>query len=112
VAKTVKQPKGNRSSRGTWKVFNAGTTLMGGILARQVASTTWRVTTGRKPPTETQHPDLRAVEALTWAAITGASVELTKVFINRKAVSYWMRSTGNLPPGLKPIDRVEGAAKM
>ena len=33
--------------------------------------------------------------------LAGASAGLIKVVLNRQAVNYWVRSTGDLPPGVK-----------
>lgn len=98
---TVIRTKSRRSSRGTWKLFNTGATVLGGVVARQASTAAWRAATGRKPPTATEHPDISTAEALSWAALAGATVELTRVVINRRAVDYWLRSTGSLPPGIK-----------
>lgn len=103
--KKQKQPK--QSGKGTWKLFDRGATVASALLARQAATITWRVATNKKPPTATQHPDVRTIEALTWAAFAGATVELTRVIINRKTVDYWVRSTGKLPPGLKSLEDMD-----
>lgn len=102
--KKQKQPK--QSGKGSWKLFDRGATVAGAMLARQAATITWRVATNKKPPAATQHPDVKPAEALAWAAFAGATVELTRVIVNRKAVDYWVKSTGNLPPGLKSLDEM------
>ena len=95
--------KPSRSSRSTWKLLDRGTTIAGGLLARQVSSLTWRAATGRKPPTAGRHPEVDAREAVAWAVVGGALVEVTRLGIRRWAADYWVRSTGDLPPGMKPL---------
>lgn len=99
-AKDGKKKRG--SHKRTWKLFDKGATVLAGALATQISGLTWRAATGKRPPTSPAHPEIRLAEAVTWAALAGATVELTKIVINRKAVDYWVRSTGELPPGLKP----------
>ncbi|MDN5854885.1 MAG: DUF4235 domain-containing protein [Actinomycetia bacterium] len=89
----------------TWKLFDKGSTVLAGVVASQVSGITWRAATGKKPPTSPRDPQVRLAEAVTWAALAGATIELSKIIISRKAVDYWMRSTGELPPGVKPDKR-------
>ncbi|KHL17278.1 UNVERIFIED_CONTAM: hypothetical protein LK11_12750 [Mumia flava] len=78
-------------------------TLLSAMAAAQAASLVWRAATGRKPPTveESHRPDISTREAVTWAVLAGAAAGLIKVVVHRQAVSYWVRSTGELPPGMK-----------
>ena len=95
--------KPSRSSRSTWKLMDRGTTIGGALLARQVSSAAWRAATGRKPPVTGRHPEVDAREAVAWAVVGGALVELTKLGLRRWATTYWVKSTGDLPPGMKPL---------
>ena len=105
MAKKAKKSKA--SSKGTWKLLDRGSTLIAGIVAHKVSALVWRATTGKKPPTTTRHPELRAREAVTWAVFGGVGAELTKVLVRRQAASYWVKSTGSLPPGMKPLKDVK-----
>lgn len=101
--------KQKQSGKGTWKLLDRGAKLAAAIVAGRVSAITWRAATGKQPPTATQHPDLKTAEAVIWAALAGATVELSKVIINRKAVSYWVKSTGQLPPGMKSLEEMQKA---
>lgn len=105
--------KASRSSRGTWRLMDRTTTVAGGLLARQVSSAAWRAATGRKPPTSGRHPEVDTREAVAWAVVGGALVELVKLLVRRAAAGYWVRSTGDLPPGMKPLKgaRARAAAR-
>lgn len=93
--------KKSKPHKRTWKLFDKGSTVLAGAVAAQASGLTWRAATGRRPPTSPTHPEIRLAEAVTWAVLAGATLELTKIVINRKAVDYWVRSTGELPPGIK-----------
>jgi hypothetical protein len=41
--------------------------------------------------------------------VGGAIVELTKALVHRSAATYWVKSTGQLPPGMKALKTVEPA---
>ena len=41
--------------------------------------------------------------------VGGAIVELTKALVHRSAATYWVKSTGQLPPGMKSLKTVEPA---
>lgn len=102
-AGSAAKSKSKSSAKGTWKLMDRGATLVAGIAARKVLAMVWRAATGKKPPTATRHPELRAREAVTWAVFGGVGSELTKVLVRRQAAIYWVKSTGNLPPGMKPL---------
>ncbi len=78
--------------------------LVSGVGAARLSSkalgTGWQAATGRKPPANPADPDVDMWEAVTWAAVTGASVALVKMFAQRRAASYYVKSTGALPPQL------------
>lgn len=95
--------RSSRSSRGTWKVLDRTSTIASALLARQVSAIAWRAATGRKPPTAGRHPEVETREAVAWAVMGGALVELVRLLVRRGAAGYWVRSTGDLPPGMKPL---------
>jgi hypothetical protein len=97
------QRKPSRSSRSTWRLMDRLSTVAAGLLAREVSSLTWRAATGRKPPTSGRHPEVETREAVAWAVVGGALVEVVKLLVRRYAAGYWVRSTGDLPPGMKPL---------
>ncbi len=107
----VKSPKGARGGKGVWKLMDRGATIGAGLLARKVSALTWQTATRRKPPADTNNPDNDVREVVAWAVVGGAIVELTKVLVHRSAATYWLRSTGQLPPGMKSLKPVEPGAE-
>lgn len=103
----VATPKGIPGGKRVWKLMDRGATIGAGILARRLSVLTWQAAARRKPPADTTHPDNDVREVVLWAVVGGAVVELTKALVHRGAATYWVKSTGELPPGmksLKPID--------
>lgn len=103
----VKTPKGVPGGKRVWKLMDRGATIGAGVLARQVSELTWQAATRRKPPADSNNPDHDIREVVIWAVVGGAIVELTKVMMHRGAATYWMKSTGQLPPGMKSLKTVE-----
>ncbi len=99
----TKTPKGVPGGKGAWKLMDRGATIGAGLLARKVSSLTWQTATRRKPPASGNHPETDVREVIAWAVVGGAIVELVKVLVHRGAASYWVRSTGELPPGMKSL---------
>lgn len=105
----VKSPKGMPGGKRTWKLMDRGATIGAGLLARKVSSLTWQTATRRRPPTDTRHPDNDVREVVLWAVVGGAIVELTKALVHRGAATYWVKSTGQLPPGMKSLKTLDPA---
>jgi len=103
----VKTPKGVPGGKRVWKLMDRGATIGAGIAARQASALTWQAATRRKPPADTNNPDHDVREVIAWAVLGGAIVELTKVMIHRGAATYWLKSTGQLPPGMTSLKPVE-----
>lgn len=104
AATSTEEVKVARSgSRGAWKALDAGSGLLAAALAPRVSTLAWRAVTGRKPPTNTRNPELSTKEAVAWAAIGGASVQVVRTLVRRGAANYWVKSTGGLPPGMKSL---------
>lgn len=108
---TAPPAKPKTGGRGVWKVMDRGSTIAAGLLAHRVSATAWRAATGRKPPTNGRHPDVGTGEAVAWAVVGGALVELVKIVVRRGTSTYWVKSTGNLPPGMKPLTTRTSANK-
>lgn len=84
----------------TWKVMGTVTGLAAGMAATKALNATWRTATGREPPHKPDSPEIAAREALVWAAISGMALQVTKTYVARRLAHYWIRSTGELPPGM------------
>ncbi|OUZ08399.1 hypothetical protein BHE97_14170 [Aeromicrobium sp. PE09-221] len=85
--------------------MDAGATMVGAVLAPRVSNAAWRAVTGRKPPSSSRHPELSTAEAIAWAAIGGAVIQIVRTVVRRGVATYWVKSTGDLPPGMKHLDR-------
>jgi len=97
------KPTTSKRGKRLWKVYSKGSTILSGVIALRLTETTWRLAARRKSPNDPEHPEVRTGEAIAWALFAGVTAELTKVVIGRKVAQYWVKSTGNLPPGMDPI---------
>lgn len=108
--KAAATPTKKAPGRGTWKVMDRGSSVAAGLLATRAAAITWRAVTGKKPPTSGRHPEVSTREAVAWAMLGGGLIELVKVGVRRGTANYWVKSTGQLPPGMKPLVSTGGGA--
>lgn len=100
--------KGKRS----WKLLGTGSALVAGIAATKALDATWRTATGHGPPTKAESPDIADREALIWAAVSGMAIGLAKTYATRRAASYWVKSTGELPPGMDEATAADAKSKL
>lgn len=101
--KDVAAPKAKPSGKRTWKLMDRGATVVGGMLATRATAVAWRGLSGKQPPNSGRHPEVSTREAVLWAIVGGGLTELVKTGIRRGTATYWVRSTGDLPPGMKPL---------
>jgi hypothetical protein len=94
--KKKKKSKGKRA----WKVLGSTSALIAGLATTRALDATWRTATGRKPPTKPESPEIAGREALLWAGISGMAIGVAKTYATRRAAQYWVKSTGELPPGM------------
>jgi len=97
------EPKATAGSKQVWRLMDRGSSLAAGVLARQASEFTWKVATGKKPPSDDKkslEADLR--EIAVWAFVGGGLTELVRVLVKRSTATYWVKSTGHPPPGMKP----------
>ena len=91
------------SSSRLYTVMGLVATLGATILARKMMTATWKVSTGKQPPSNPEHPDVSMGEAVAWAVSSGVAVGLARMLAGRKAADYYRRSTGHLPPNLEDV---------
>lgn len=103
VEEAAVTPRTKAPGRGTWRVMDKGSSVLAGLLAQRASSLAWRTVTGKRPPTSGRHPEVSTREAVAWAMVGGGIIELVKVGVRRSTATYWVRSTGQLPPGMKPL---------
>ena len=84
-----------------WSVFSLATALGSAAAARKAIDKSWQISTGKKPPENPADPDIDIWEAVAWAAVIGAAVSLARMYAQRRAASYYVKSTGTLPPPLR-----------
>jgi hypothetical protein len=97
------KPKSTPGSKQAWKLMDMGSTVAATAASREVPALAWRVATGRKPPVAAKNPDAPMREIVLWSFIGGGLAELTRVLIKRSTAAYWVKSTGHLPPDMKPL---------
>jgi hypothetical protein len=84
-----------------WTVFSLVSALAAAAAARKGLNTSWKVATGKKPPENPADPDVDIWEAVAWATVSGVAIGVARMLAQRKAASYYARSTGHLPPGVQ-----------
>jgi hypothetical protein len=104
LAEAASTPRTKAPGKGAWRLMDKGSSVVAGLLAQRVSVAAWRTVTGRRPPSSARHPDVGTREAVAWAVIGGAMIELVKVAVRRSTATYWVKSTGQLPPGMKPLE--------
>jgi hypothetical protein len=95
-----KKAKEKSHGKSTWKLIGTASGLIAGIATTKALDATWRTATGRKPPTRPDNPEIASREALLWAAISGMAMTVAKTYATRRAAIYWVKSFGELPPGM------------
>lgn len=83
-----------------WTVFSLAAALGAAGVARKGLDKGWQAATGRKPPQNPADPDVQIWEAVAWSAATGAFVALARMYAQRRAAQYYVKSTGHLPQQL------------
>lgn len=91
--------KGSTGAK-VWSAMSLASALGAAALARKALDKGWQLSTGRKPPANPADPDVAVWEAVAWSIVTGASVALARMFAQRRAANYYVKSAGELPPQL------------
>ena len=84
-----------------WTVFSLVSALGAAAVAKTGLDRSWTLATGRKPPENPADPDVDIREAVAWAVASGTAIGLARMLAQRRAASYYTRSTGHLPPDLR-----------
>jgi len=87
-----------------YSVAGLAATVGAAMVARKLMSATWKLSTGKKPPSNPEHPDVSMGEAVAWATASGVAVGLARMLASRKTADYYRRSTGHLPPNLEDVE--------
>jgi hypothetical protein len=84
-----------------WSLMSLGAALGSAAVAKKTLNTGWKSATGKTPPANPADPDVALWEAVAWAAASGTFVNIMKMLATRRAATYYLKSTGNLPPELR-----------
>ncbi|HWJ07933.1 MAG TPA: DUF4235 domain-containing protein [Nocardioides sp.] len=90
-----------KDSSKVWSAFSLVAALGSAAVAKKALDGGWKAATGKQPPANPADPDVDFWEAVAWAAASGTFVALAKMVAQRRAASYYVRSTGELPPPLR-----------
>ncbi|KRC58891.1 MULTISPECIES: DUF4235 domain-containing protein [unclassified Nocardioides] len=90
-----------KDSSKVWSAFSLVAALGSAAVAKKALDGGWKAATGKQPPANPADPDVDVWEAVAWAAASGTFVALAKMLAQRKAAGYYLKSTGELPPGLR-----------
>src|SRR3954471_16922716 len=90
-----------KDSSKVWTVFSLVSALGAAAVAKKGLDRVWQLATGKQPPENPADPDVEHWEAVSWAVASGIAVGLARMMAQRKAASYYARSTGHLPPDLR-----------
>jgi hypothetical protein len=69
-------------------------------VAQKVLKKGWTKATGKEPPADPAHPDVKWREAVGWAAASATVVAVARLFAQRRVAETWRRASGSLPPGM------------
>jgi hypothetical protein len=83
-----------------WKVLAALAAVAAAQAADKTLTVLWRGATGDKPPTVPEDPETNWIEALSWAALSGAVMGVARMLATRQAAQYYVKSTGSMPKAL------------
>jgi hypothetical protein len=89
-----KQKGGGSGSR----VFPVLATAIAMYLARRAVTMAWTRTTGKVPPTDPADTSVSLLEALSWAAIAGITVEAARLFATRATIRHQPVGAGDTEP--------------
>ena len=88
-----------------WTVFSLVSALGAAAIAKKAIDKSWTIATGKQPPENPADPDVDIWEAVAWAVASGTAIGVARMLAQRRAASYYVRSTGHLPPDLQKDDQ-------
>jgi hypothetical protein len=87
-----------------YSLLGLAATVGATMAARKAMTAGWKLSTGKKPPSNPEHPDVSMGEAVAWAIASGVAVGVARMLASRKAADYYRRSTGHLPANLEDVE--------
>ncbi|UJH69588.1 DUF4235 domain-containing protein [Ornithinimicrobium sp. INDO-MA30-4] len=80
-----------------WSLATTGAAIGAGVLAKKVTEGTWKFVTGSNSPSNPEDPEVNWGEAVMFALVSGAVVQLIKVTVNHKSTQAYAKRKGHLP---------------
>lgn len=80
-----------------WKILGTGGTVVAAFAVRKVMDVSWQAVVGDEPPTSPENPETDLVQAVAWAALSGALIGLARMVATRQAAVAFEKITGDLP---------------
>jgi hypothetical protein len=93
-----------KNSQVAWRVLAMGAGLATAALTKKAMGAVWQRAIGSPPPGSPEHPEVGFATAVAWSLLTGAAIGVARMCVTRQAVVTWRGVTGELPPGLTPIE--------
>lgn len=84
-----------------WKLASFAFRLIALAVVNKALLVTWKAVTGREAPAEPESPEVRAVEALVFAAISGALVTVVRTFATRQLAIRTQHKGKQLPEAME-----------
>jgi hypothetical protein len=87
-------------SNAVFRILSLTTTIVATKVASDVASRTWKLTTGRSVPVKGDFEGERTRDVVAYTALSSMLVMSARVAAERKVAEYYRQSTGHLPSAL------------
>ena len=87
-----------------WKVLGTGAAVGAAMVARKLVASGWTAATGKEPPDNPADPEVSWQEAVGWAVVSGAVIEVARLIATRQAAAYYTKSAGHMPKQLQPAE--------
>lgn len=110
-ASTRRAGKPKKPNKRLWALYVKSASVLAAISSAQAVNLVWRASLGRRAPASPENPEVTMREAVAWAIVSGSAAQLARIIATRRAVDYWVRSTGQLPPGIKSSQLTPGVTK-
>jgi hypothetical protein len=81
-----------------WRALSLAFTVAAGAVAQKAIATGWQIATGHTPPTKPESPEVGTTEAVVFAALAGALLNVARVVATRQAAVYWAKRHGGAIP--------------
>lgn len=93
-----------------WKLIAIASGLVASQVAKQVTKGGWKAVTGKPMPVGAKDPQTGVAEALVFAGVSAAIMAATRTFVDRKAASFYEKSTGHAAPPVAKLRKQEAKA--